>query len=364
MQNPEEERRMKGRKFTLVVSDLHLGAGDPLPDGTPNPLEDFREDAAFAELLRYYDRELQGQAGEWVANGDFFEMLFFSQNQGPGAHLRESDALARVRAIVAGHPLIFDSLAEFAAGRKRRVVFITGNHDPALLFRSVRRFLTRRIGGDIRFHRHYHLADDTYVEHGHRYEESFRIKLRQDLVHDGEPRIELPWGAQFLTDFVLPLRREHPALNKISPLLPFVRSIMRRRPFHFMRAALTFGLFVLKNRFSRNPRLRQKFARTLSILREDHFSSDLVPQARSLLARSPFRALVLGHTHIALDRELLPGQRYVNTGTWIPMAEWKNDRIEQRQRLTFALVHEHKAEPAAQLLEWTPGGPVPFEEAA
>jgi UDP-2,3-diacylglucosamine pyrophosphatase LpxH len=114
-----------------------------------------------------------------------------------------------------------------------------------------------------------------------------------------------------------------------------------------------FVCFVLRNRLSRNPRLRRKFARTLAILRADSdFTSDLVSQARELLSRSPYRALILGHTHQALDREVLPGRRYVNTGTWIPMAHWADGRIQVRKRLTYALVHERGHEPAAELREW------------
>jgi UDP-2,3-diacylglucosamine pyrophosphatase LpxH len=173
---------MRGRRFSLVLSDLHLGAGDPGPDGSPNPLEDFREDAAFVELMRHYDQLYSGQPGEWVANGDFFELLFFSREQRQGARLGESEALERVQAVVEGHPAVFDAVAAFAGTQRRRVVFVTGNHDPALYFRSVRRYLKQRIDGDVRFHWHHHRADDTLIEHGHRFEESYRIQLDRDLV--------------------------------------------------------------------------------------------------------------------------------------------------------------------------------------
>jgi hypothetical protein len=62
-------------KFKIVVSDLHIGAG--ATESEANPLEDFDQDEAFAELLAHlagesdhYDSPL-----ELIFAGDTFEFL-------------------------------------------------------------------------------------------------------------------------------------------------------------------------------------------------------------------------------------------------------------------------------------------------
>ncbi|MBI4223873.1 MAG: hypothetical protein HY609_02985, partial [Deltaproteobacteria bacterium] len=41
-------------RYKIILSDLHLGFGPRLPDGSRNLLEEFHYDRQFIELLRHY----------------------------------------------------------------------------------------------------------------------------------------------------------------------------------------------------------------------------------------------------------------------------------------------------------------------
>ena len=66
----------KKRKIKLVVSDLHLGKGIRLEDGSLNLLEDFTHDRQFIDFIEYYSTgKYRDYEVELIFNGDFFNLL-------------------------------------------------------------------------------------------------------------------------------------------------------------------------------------------------------------------------------------------------------------------------------------------------
>jgi metallophosphoesterase superfamily enzyme len=66
-------RKSNIKKTVIVVSDLHLGAGEYV-DGRPNILEDFHYDKELVDFLKYYSSgEYSSREVEIIINGDLFE---------------------------------------------------------------------------------------------------------------------------------------------------------------------------------------------------------------------------------------------------------------------------------------------------
>src|SRR5262245_58490042 len=103
------------KKIKLVISDVHLGRGKYLADGSFNYLEDFYFDEKLAEFLKFYrSGEFEEGEVELICNGDFFNHLQVDILDPNPEIIDEAAALIRTEEIVKGHPEVFSEIRHFA----------------------------------------------------------------------------------------------------------------------------------------------------------------------------------------------------------------------------------------------------------
>jgi UDP-2,3-diacylglucosamine pyrophosphatase LpxH len=225
-------------KLKIVVSDFHLGAGPP--DIRANPLEDFVADEAFAHFLETIraESDRDGKEVELIINGDFFEFLqvpavdeFDPQRAYPPEAYYDSSQAASIKRldlIIAGHPIVFDALADFIQVKapRRRMTLIKGNHDVNLFWPGVKQRLRESLGATGRrasmllFAERYVSRERIYVEHGHQYAEWLN---RWDNFDDPRERgnshqLFYPAGSKFVIDFFNFVERDRAWADSLKPL--------------------------------------------------------------------------------------------------------------------------------------------------
>lgn len=62
--------------------------------------------------------------------------------------------------------------------------------------------------------------------------------------------------------------------------------------------------------------------------------------------------VVFGHTHIAMGRQLLPGRRYLNSGSWIPSANLHIAALGRMLQQTYVYIEYDGHEPRSRLKIW------------
>jgi UDP-2,3-diacylglucosamine pyrophosphatase LpxH len=229
------------RKFKIVVSDLHLGAGPPT--GT-NPLEDFQCDRSFAAFLAWVaaDSESLGADVELIFNGDTFEMLQVPHiEQFDPAILypaelyhssAEKDSVLKMALIIAGHPAFFAALRDFMheGFPRRTVTFVKGNHDLDLHWRGVQTWIRQATsaGGDrahlLSFVERRIQREGIYVEHGNQYAELIdRVKDMEDPRHPRRPgQLWYPPGSWFVMNVFNEVERERYWVDGVKPVTALI----------------------------------------------------------------------------------------------------------------------------------------------
>src|SRR5271166_19782 len=171
-----EKRRVMMKTIKLVVSDLHVGDGDPLLDGFGE-----RQQAAWEGLLAAASGNSGSPLGdandvELIINGDGFDFLMVAP-YGSGGVMDASLAVEQLRNITTAHRRFFQTLHAFVTQPGRRITFMTGNHDVELWFAEVRAGIMEALSlspGDERVclypSRSYRPLPDVYIEHGNAYD--------------------------------------------------------------------------------------------------------------------------------------------------------------------------------------------------
>lgn len=309
------------RRIKLVVNDFHIGKGSILKDGTVNILEDFRYDRQFAEFLEYYSQgEFADAEVELIINGDFLNLL---QIDYLGIHtylVSEKMVSHSVRAIIAGHPEVWDALRRFATAPNHEIAYIIGNHDIGLMFDEPRRILRETVGPKLRFYDTYYEFDNVRVEHGHMYEAINATDPQNFLLRDPdypEPVLSLPWASLFVTTFLPKIKKERPFVDKVKPFTGYMRWALMHDTFFALRTGIfiTFSFIRMFFLARRHPLLDFKI--NWARLKGTTIYPSFVKEARKILRANPhLNAVVFGHTHVLRYRQWGGGKEYFNTGTW------------------------------------------------
>lgn len=189
----------------VVFSDTEMGAGgrtDDLPD------------ASFVvDRLKALDEGPDGdQPIDVVFNGDTFDFMKTPYEGAWLRHISADIALAKLMSIAAAHPRFFAGLRRFLASARgrRRVFFITGNHDYELVFPEVQSTLRSLLGGDeerVVFPGFSLRLGDVHLEHGCQADRLFAFDTAKPFVtHKGERILNLPWGSVALMDVAMPMQ--------------------------------------------------------------------------------------------------------------------------------------------------------------
>ena len=152
------------KKIKLIVSDMHLGKGKILENGSVNKLEEFFFGEKFAELLDYYTSgKFRDYEVELIINGDFLNFLQVDYNGHFLTVFTEDVSLDILKDIIEGQPEAIKAMKEFAKKPGNQITYVVGNHDQAMLWPKLRSYLNEVIGVPIRYKSIVHFFDGIHV---------------------------------------------------------------------------------------------------------------------------------------------------------------------------------------------------------
>jgi len=342
------------KKLKLVISDLHLGNGRFLPDGAVNPLEDFVYDEKFVEFVEHYGDMDEETDVELIFNGDFFNHIQLMPDEQKDGILTERAAVNKTEAIIKGHRKMFDALKKFNARARRRIVFILGNHDPGLLWKSVQETIRRVVQGEVVFLDDDYSFDDVHIEHGHQLEPIFRFDNNRYFLTRGykEPVLNLPWGVFFVKDFLYRVKRKRPYIDKVKPYPMYSRWCLFNDFWFGILNAFRYLGFIIKTRFSRLPLKRAGAFKGLGAFVDLNQSPTLAEDAHQILEEQGARIIILGHTHIPIHKNFGNELEYLNPGCWNGVTSLDLGGLGHTRRLIYVLIEYRHDKPFARLQEW------------
>jgi len=318
------------RKVKLVISDFHIGRGRWLEDGSLNPLEQFFYDEKFIEFLDYYSKdEFRRAEVELILNGDFLNTIQVDYDEELPEAITERGSLEKVRLIVEGHPELFEALRRFAQAPHHSLTYILGNHEPSLLWTSVRQWLEQALETKIRYPGFSYTFDGIYIEHGQQYHAVNRFDPNQLFLSKGlkEPIINLPWGSFFVIKYLNQLKKKRPHIDRIEPFGRYLLLSLIFDPWFAL-------VFFFRQQLEWHPGQKNPIITSLNILSELSLVPNLEAYARQILSRGHYHTVILGHNHQPAYRKLGENQLYVNTGTWNDLIHLDLANLGRQRRMT------------------------------
>lgn len=224
-------------RHVFFVSDLHVGAGKE--GKTWKQIEDFRWQADFDSFLAWAGSQ-PGPGVDLVFVGDTFELwqsptmvcsgdfsnpkckIDDCNEDDPEVGCTEVEALARFEHVLNAHSDFVDSVRRFAGQAGRRVYFIPGNHDAALLFPKVRaRLLAPFQGLPVSVIRAgYWISADgmIYSDHGHQFDDlnTFKDWPSPFIKYNGIQHLRKPWGENMVQQFYNQYEFVFPIIDNLS----------------------------------------------------------------------------------------------------------------------------------------------------
>src|SRR5262245_15421618 len=199
----------------LILSDLHMAAGDRL--------DDFDPDAELVAFVSSY--ATRAEPVELILAGDTFEFL---QVRLPGLGDYEWSGAAaeqRLRAILSAHAPAIAALRDFVARPGNQLTLLIGNHDFELHYAAAKSLLRNALGlapGDawLRFGLSYE-GGGIYLEHGNQFDEWNRFV---HFAGVSEP-FEVVRGTRVVKDVINPLEDDPldvaPMVDNVKPTSAF-----------------------------------------------------------------------------------------------------------------------------------------------
>ena len=395
---PIRPEQVVPRMRRLIVSDLHLGAGDRL--------DDFEADAELAAFIRSH--AISAEPTELILAGDTFEFLQVRLPDMSDYEWSGSAAERRLEVILAAHPEPIAALREFVAQAENQLTLLIGNHDFELHYAAAKARLRQALGlaeGDprLRFGLTY-TGGGIYVDHGMQFDPWNRFANVSGI---SEP-FEVVRGTRMVKEVINPLEDDPldaaPLIDNVKPIsaffwymlsLPRLRQPQVRRfvvrgllllartnalpySYGFQLPASGSGMngAAARRRNQRIAAFAQVFARRLhrepqgtalaeiqqeatrQLRREIHEFEDAVVNAIARIAarteQKETMLFVCGHTHSAQVIALNQQQIYINTGTWtaIVLDIATNRREEQRFPFLEVRYQPETSGPEGKLLVW------------
>jgi UDP-2,3-diacylglucosamine pyrophosphatase LpxH len=350
----------------LVISDVHVGAGNPA--GEFNPYEDFHYDPVMAEFLDHFStNDYADRPVELIINGDFLDPLKVPIDGLFPDRITNQIALRKVGACLNGHPVLFQALRRFVSRPNKSITYIMGNHDLEIAFPSVQQLFRSVVGAPsfqerIRFRvfePFYDLPGGVRICHGQQFEALNRVDLQHLFLTRGyaEPILNLPWGSIFLVRVLMPIKAERPYINLVHPFGRYLAVALLTDTSMALPATARAFYHFFKTRFVEARRRAVSFKQTLKILREEAVvTPDLEVAAVAMFDEDPtLTAVVMGHTHTAKVRRYKKrGALYLNTGTWTKLISLDLPDLGVHTRFTYAAIDYQDGEPKPRvgLFRW------------
>jgi len=373
----------KSKKIILVISDLHLGAGDEV-NGRRNNLEDFQSDQELVQFIDYYSTgEYLNKEIELVINGDFVDLLavpyikYFDDE-----YWSEKAALEKLDLILKAHPEVMEALARFLSTKHKKIVYIIGNHDAELLFDSLKKRFVSEFPENLRDQviiknelNLYNPAPGIYIQHGHEYESLHTFDEKSSLVESskGEKYFIPPWGSYYVTHVVNKYKQERDHVNAVRPVRNFIIHGLLFDTFFIIRFLIANAYFYFMIRFLRYYRLKLGWKNILKdVVSELTLFQDYETLTRSFFSeKKDSKVLIVGHTHEPIYREYSDGTIFINTGTWTRMVNLDLSHDMNGTALTYAKIQiynndydmsDFSKSVDVSLNKWVPKTDLPFEE--
>lgn len=359
-------------KRRIIVSDLHLGAGDGR--------EDFIGDFELSGFIRQHVLSLEPT--ELIIAGDGFEMLQVSPSDIADEDFSEHAAIARIKLIHEAHDPVFQALKDFLANPKSQLTILVGNHDFDLHYTQVKNYLYSaldlHIGSpQLRFGTSY-LCDGVLVVHGNQTDPWNNFEYFSGICQP----YEIIKGTQIVKYIVNTLETDQleyaSLIDNTRPILaffqylftleqlprPVVWRFIARLLVHIARLLLNPAPEYLPPSDSPDPLVKkQSYAQD----KQNQHSGKHPAEAFIHLAQQPVyksvRVFVSGHTHQAASIPLEDGRLYINTGTWTDVIYDMKTLLRKNKQFPFAEVQYHDdTYPVAALYLWNGTHVVHFSE--
>ncbi|MDP8221976.1 MAG: metallophosphoesterase [Candidatus Lernaella stagnicola] len=343
------------RKLKLVISDLHVHTGARLPDGRRNVFEGFLEDALLVEFLEHFSTgEYADDDVEVIANGDFFNLLEIELGTGePTEAITEEVAVQHLRAVMKGHAQLMDALRDFCERPGKKLTFIIGNHDAALLFGAVRAELHKRISPRLECRVDYSF-DGVYLTHGHQYEfiHHFDMKSFTRRGPDGTVRLKLPYGALFVIQFLGAMKHRRSYIDKVIPFSQYLRWAFVNDHVFWWEMLIGIVRFWARNRFSHDAYRRREFSLAPRRFANAVNHKPLVANARAILRRTNYRIVILGHSHKLEYMMCGKDGEYFNSGSWLEQISLDVATLGRSRVRPYVRIDYIDGEPRASHHNW------------
>lgn len=345
-------KKKKTKKTILVISDLHLSAGE-FVNGSRNILEDFQSDKELVDFFNYYSSDEYGKNKEVevIINGDFYDFLavpyvdYFDDE-----FYSEEACVEKLQVILDAHHEVTESMIRFLESGNKKIVYILGNHDAELILPEVQKLLLYQFPEKIRENFVIMDADNGYtpipqvaIRHGHQYEVAHKIDFKKSVIEfEGRNHFLPPWGSYYVTHIVNKFKEERSYINQVRPIKVFlIQGLLYDTlfTFRFMMANVWYFVSTRFLKYLKNIRKQSLSSQFQDLKGEltlfdnyEHFANQFFKK------NSENRVLIVGHTHIPMYRRFSGGQIYINTGTWTKMLNLGFSPKREDDELTYAKI--------------------------
>ncbi|MBF0297595.1 MAG: metallophosphoesterase [Oligoflexia bacterium] len=348
----ENENKNENEKLILVISDLHLGAGN-LINGQKNHLEDFYFDYELEEFLQYYSsNEYKDFPVELVINGDFLDFLsipfvkFFDDE-----FWSERASIEKLKLILKAHQKVIKELVGFISEANKKITYIVGNHDAEMIFSKVRELFLQEFPPVVRekinfiiFENNYFPIKEILIKHGHQYEPAHYNNPQKSIIKttSGESYFLPPWGTYYVTKIINKFKAERSFINSIRPVHTFIihgllfdtlftiRFLFAN--FYYLFMVIFLNYFRKKRHLSLKEVLRHSWD-------EIQLFHDYEEITRDEFIKNPhIKVLIVSHTHVPGFRTFIDGTTFINTGSWVKMFNLDFTKRQDGRKLTYALI--------------------------
>lgn len=350
-------RKDKIEKTIIVVSDLHLGAG-VLVGNRRNYLEYFYYDKEFVEFLSYYSSgDYAGRDVELIINGDLLDFLavpfvkFFDDE-----FWSEHASLDKLKLILEAHPEVIKALIDFLTVKKKKIVYVIGNHDAEMILDSVREYFIQQFPEECRENLVFHIGssgeysphEGVLVKHGHEYEVAHFFNPQKSIVVDekGVKYFLPPWGSYYVTRVINRFKEERVCIDSVRPVKKFLINGIIYDTLFTLRFIFASVFYFIMVRFIYFFKQSKNIKKIISYaLRELELFKDYETLTKdTFIDRKDVKALIVSHTHIPVFRSHGDGTVFINTGTWTRTYNLDFDRRGDSVLLTYAQVDIQKGD--------------------
>jgi UDP-2,3-diacylglucosamine pyrophosphatase LpxH len=280
--------------------------------------------------------------------------------------ITEEIAMAKLEAIIAGHPRVMAALKRFASKTNKKITYLIGNHDAELFFEKIRERITREWDPEGAFpsekveviadRDRVRYPEGIEIRHGNQFEASNQLDFKTPFMElsNGIRVLNIPWGSIYVMKIINRLKWERGNLDKIRPLKVFAFFGLLFDPVFTTKFSLLSIFYFVKTRIMSRSRSLFGLKSTLKILSQERsFFLDLEDEARSILEADPgLHTIVMGHTHLPMHRVYEKGRQYLNSGTWTKMVylDWRY--LGEPFHPTFVLIQIQGETIKAELNQW------------